>query len=477
MKKLIVIALALQGACLYKPWWSKDEGDPALDKACEKGGDSTPDGALCWAMFDRRDLPAVKKPELLAEAIDFFIEHHEHPEDSLPEAYVRAQELDEASLAAVMQEAGVDPRIAGAFQAKIQTARGEVIKEVDALPPRWKQVYVEPALRARAQWAKDHEARGPWIAKAQALIDRADQLAIDHHGDAALLDQMIALHRAYVAECVGAPGSGIPVEWCLGDEVARPLTSHIVQLAWDSGDHERARAEDVLLVVTDRSQRAYLEYLDSKQARDLAKQERDAYDKAKSEGRSESALASKWPIEPIAVDDLDLPGAPPPDAPEFDTGDHGWPHASRAVIAAVAKKGPRTLITFVRDVETSESAAECHETNRVDSIGEDGHLNYREECSGSVTDRTDLTEKPITVPAEEAARLRPGEILTFIADDHHRGHVIEAYAADKSVRGGTLMSDDKVSSPKVQLGPFRLVFMSLTGAGTGAGKANRTPSR
>jgi hypothetical protein len=442
--------------------------DPLVDR-CQRAPNGSVDDALCDYLG--RPSTHVKAQDPAVAAAGALVDRDGDLRYDTPRAWARAQDVDLDALDRTLSATVHDREIGHAFVIAVRNRKQKLDAYVAAQSAGWRAVYVDPVVDARARWDRDEARRAPWLAKAKALGEREDAVGVTGTKDPSLLGDLVALQRAYVADCRKA---GVAVEDCLGDEVARPVTRRIVRLAWASGDKQLAAAQNALFDVPDVSDRAFLVRRAVKAAVEVARADRKAWEQAKAENRSEAAMHARWPVEPIEVDDDDddLPGAVPGERDDDvikDDRDAYWPAKSSAAVASVARKGDRAVISFKRDVETSTETAECHETNRVDSIDSDGRLHYREECSGSVTEQIDLTEKPITVPAAEAAAIRAGEVVTFVADDHRRGHVLEVHAPDPEAPGATLAHDYKFTSARIQIGEYRLSPAKATA------KASRTP--
>jgi hypothetical protein len=96
-------------------------------------------------------------------------------------------------------------------------------------------------------------------------------------------------------------------------------------------------------------------------------------------------------------------------------------------VRAVQRRGHRAVITFPDSITSWREGLGCHETHKVDSISPDGTVHYRRVCKGwqSHTERTKV--EPIEIAAEEAAGLRPGDLVgAWVTKDGRRGALIDA---------------------------------------------------
>ena len=84
---------------------------------------------------------------------------------------------------------------------------------------------------------------------------------------------------------------------------------------------------------------------------------------------------------------------------------------TQAVIASVAP-APGDLIKVTFKKETwIEDLFDCKETNRIDRIGDDGKIIYRETCKPAGTKKHELKEEPVLVEKRFAGALKAGRFL------------------------------------------------------------------
>jgi hypothetical protein len=118
----------------------------------------------------------------------------------------------------------------------------------------------------------------------------------------------------------------------------------------------------------------------------------------------------------------------------------------------VKKSGKKATIHFRKIVETYWEPTGCYETNKVEGFNDDGSIRYRWNCTGPDLKRSDdLTTEPVTVPAFEAAKIKPGELVHVYVDPKTRvGHV--------GWSGKPRKKDDRYTSDteRVQLLEWRL---------------------
>ena len=83
-------------------------------------------------------------------------------------------------------------------------------------------------------------------------------------------------------------------------------------------------------------------------------------------------------------------------------------------VAAIDRRGKEVTIRFADRVSSWEEGTNCRETGRIESISRDGHITYREHCSGSTTKVERTKVEPVTMIASEASGIAPGdEVIGF----------------------------------------------------------------
>jgi hypothetical protein len=104
-------------------------------------------------------------------------------------------------------------------------------------------------------------------------------------------------------------------------------------------------------------------------------------------------------------------------------------------VAGVERHGASVVVRFRDEVSSYSEGTNCYETGRIDSISDDGHINYREECAGSATHTERHKVDPVTMPAHEAAGLAAGdEVVGFSNTDHADGRVWFVKRGNRIVR-------------------------------------------
>ncbi len=472
MRMWIAIGLCAAGGCAMLQHGGDRPGVPSdeeYEEHCTHEGykASQKTDLLCDALthwrYDRyhpKMPPALTRAYLIATANDAVRSSDVSGDDARPElpwAYDQTLDLDLDQVAADLQTEQIDPIVAKRFVADVRDRAKAIADAAAAQPQAWRDVYIKPIIDTRVAWQKAEQRRAPWLARAQKLIDRHDELAVSGKTDAKLAGEMIALQRAYVADCEKA---GVAVEECLGDDVARPLTRRIVHLAVLAGDGALTGGEDVLFQVPDRSTRAHAIRLAAQAAVDALRDDRAAWQKAIDSGASDAMIHKRWPTEPIEIESsLTLGGESPDDGEDWLGVDRGQVHDGtehRIQVARVERRGDSAVLYALKNVRTGEEGTGCYETNKPESISDDGVINYREECTGSRTVSHDETPKPITVPWIEAAKIRPMDVVLASTDDKRRGHVETVRAGETDTPKGEISSYSAPTTPMLQLGEFRL---------------------
>lgn len=80
-------------------------------------------------------------------------------------------------------------------------------------------------------------------------------------------------------------------------------------------------------------------------------------------------------------------------------------------IKAVKRSGQKAVVSFTVKKHKVEEPYACRRTNRVERIQSDGSLDYETFCKYRTKVVTEQPPDPVTVPADEAAGLRAGELI------------------------------------------------------------------
>jgi hypothetical protein len=102
-------------------------------------------------------------------------------------------------------------------------------------------------------------------------------------------------------------------------------------------------------------------------------------------------------------------------------GGNDYVYTVKQKVASLTRKGDQVLVKFKKATGTSYHMTDCKRTGRVSSIDNDGNVHYEENCR-EVKDTIDLTEKPVWLPAADAAHLEPGFTAAIDADFEAERH-------------------------------------------------------
>ena len=308
------------------------------------------------------------------------------------------------------------------FLARYRAARQRIRDIVAAQGEAWRDLFLRPALDARADRAAADEVLAPWTAKVDAYVHDADAAVLDGSASAALVDRGLALRREYIAACREVRRDRAV---CLADAASHPLTLAIHRVADKAGDATLLAAEAAGLRVPLRVDPRTDERLAAQAAIDAARARHAEYAKAVQAGLSDAVIAEKWPTPPYDVADMDaVIGANVP-AEAYRVSAPRGPVEVVEAVRAVKRKGKLATVHFKKDVHVGYEATGCRETNKVDGFDEYGNVRYRTVCTGPDRKYTDdRTVKPITVPWAEVAGVKAGELLHAYVDAKTRtGHV------------------------------------------------------
>ncbi len=346
--------------------------------------------------------------------------------------YWYAKHTDLAKVDAEVAKLGLPGDLGAAFVRRARANIEHVVSAVETTHERWKAVYVDTIEDARARRAADRAALATHYARFAALKPRVDAALIDHKGSSALAAEIIAARDAYTGACVAHGRSAL---YCLTGPIARPLTEQLVRLATALDDPALATAEDATLRLgPDQSDLRYELNVAVDQAMRKENARFHEYNEALASGADRAVVASRFPQPPLDLRDrADEAGMEPP--PVAQLRQQEVVRIARAV-ERVDRRGARAVISFRDIIGKDEHQTDCHETNRVERVTQYGEVQYRVECGGPwVTTVTHDRVAPITVPAVEAEKIKPGETALAVANKATRaGYIVQVLDGTRSVQ-------------------------------------------
>jgi hypothetical protein len=308
----------------------------------------------------------------------------------LAHAWDLATRLDPDRVAAAVAAAQVPGYMRSDFVARYRASRDRVIAVVDGLGPDFRDQYLRPMTEARARRAAADEALAAWPAKARAITARADLAIATREVTAAMVEDALALRRAYVAACRQVRDD---VEVCLADVVTRTLADTIQRMAVARGDVALAAVEKILLGRPDRS--------------DPRSDENLAIRAALGDGDAQRYVpVPGWTGNGMAylVDDA---------------------IQVRDEVRSVQRKGDRAVVLFKKDVYRGSYSTGCHDTDKPIAV-DGGKVIYESSCTGEKRYSDDRTTKPVEVPWVEVAHVKAKQRITVYVDPStRRGYVAD----------------------------------------------------
>ena len=331
-----------------------------------------------------------------------------------------SRRVDETVAAARLGDAGASQPLREAFAAKLLWARGIVEARVAAMDARRQALWAGVPQQVWTERA-DHFAR---YQKLYAALDPL--LAIANGGDGDLADaaaKLRALRGKYLDAC--------KVEGCLFTPFVLETTRALALIAVRQQDVPAALAESKLLdddrLEAQLFSRAMLAALAPAAKREYETWQK--FDRARRDGADAATLRAMFgEHEPIHISS---------DGPWITWGQRTIPSLTTTLdrdgyvrgggnVRAIQRRGDRAVVVFA-DVVTKYEDADCHETNKIDGISSSGTIIYRQVCKNyrTLTERTKVD--PIEIPAEEAASLRPGDLVdAWFTQDGRKGALIDA---------------------------------------------------
>jgi hypothetical protein len=332
-----------------------------------------------------------------------------------------AKRIDPAAAEAALGADGGSKELRAAFSAKLSWARAVIDQRVAQLDARRKELWVDVPEQV---WTERHE----YFAQHSSLYAALDPLlaAIDRGTNerdlTATASEIRALRGRYLDAC--------KAEGCMFTPFVLETTRALTLLAVRTKDVTQAMAEADLLA-DDRLSSQYFSRAMLAALLPAAQREAERYQKysrARSDGADAASLEAMFgKTPPVNVS---------PDGPSIVWGSKSQPNLTSAMdqeeiestggnVKGTRKHGEVTVVSFA-DIVTTWDEEDCHETNRIDGIGSDGQIIYRQSCKkvGTRTERKKV--EPIEVPHDEAAKLKAGEyVFAYVNKESRRGAIID----------------------------------------------------
>ncbi|MBA3498746.1 MAG: hypothetical protein H0T65_00115, partial [Deltaproteobacteria bacterium] len=319
-----------------------------------------------------------------------------------------AERVDPAQVQKRLAELPLPPQAQAVYMRLLDRARKDVFTFTDKLIVDAKEIFVtvpyETFQRRQAEYAKS----GKYVVELATLVARVKEER--NAGTAGVsdetIDKLAKLRIAYEKSCK---------QDCTSGTIFAAMTKQLFWAYVSRGDAPAATAEAKLL-----------DKLDPSAAMEIGDKQQKLI--AEAQGRvGRFKNAREQGIDPDAARST-------ANGTITDFGDgryvydwHGdykihWPSLIpdgkvgpiEGKVAALDRRGKDVTIRFQDRVSSYSESTGCYETGRIESISRDGHITYRQQCTGSQTKVERTKVEPVTMPASEAAGISPGdEVIGF----------------------------------------------------------------
>ena len=319
---------------------------------------------------------------------------------------------ERVDLAAVQKRLAELPLPAAAQQTYmrlVDRARKDVVTFTDKLMPDAKRIFVDVPMETFQRRQAEYAKSGKYVAELAALVEKVktERAAGTQGVSDDTIAQLAKLRVAYEKSCKGN---------CTGGTIFAAITKQLFWSYVSRGDAVAATAEAKLLDKLEPS--AAMEIGDRQQKLIGEAQARlGRVKRAREQGIDPEAARS------TANGTVDV---------DFGHGSYvydwhddykiswesliptGQVGPVEGKVAGLDRRGGQVTIRFQDIVSSWSEGTGCYETGRIESISRDGHITYREQCTGSTTKTERHKVEPITMIASEAAGIAPGdEVIGF----------------------------------------------------------------
>jgi hypothetical protein len=377
--------------------------------ACVENGTCRLDGAKDW--YDPYCVPGANRCNF-------------SPSRAADVAYYLHELTTDGMRADLARSAFLPPAVRAAFVAAVEDAKRTLAASLGKLDPRRRAIYVSTVEKVRARRREDDQALERFTAKLATWKPEVDRALLDKRVTRAMIDETIGLRDSYVLACLERKRTPLH---CLTGPVARPLSRLIVRAAVALGDAALAETENAVLAFGPSRENVLVEIRMAVSAAMAAENALHAeWKKARDAGTDPGVLAGKfgdpapWNLERETTQ----AGFGPDGVMSFDADISALGRNRVDTVArqlrAVHIRGKRALLVF-DDVSGIAFTRRCH------TLGDAEHVS----CSGEPWGDAQGNVAPIEVPAYEASRLAPGDLVHAIADAKTRaGYIVQVLSRD-----------------------------------------------
>jgi len=319
-----------------------------------------------------------------------------------------AERIDLGAVQKRLAELPLPPQAQLAYMRLLDRARKDVVTFTDGLTLDAKQIFVDVPLQTFQRRQAEYQKSAKYVSELAALVERVKDER--NAGTAGVSDDTIAklvkLRISYEATCK---------QDCTGGTIFAAITKQLFWSYVSRGDAPAATAEAKLLDKLDPSAAIEIGTQQAKMITEAAGR-LGRVQRAREQGIDADAARST--ANGTVTDFGDGRYV-------YDWNDEftiHWPSLIpsgqvgpiEGKVAGFDRKGGQVTIRFQDEVSSWEESTGCHETGRIESISRDGHITYREQCSGSTTKSSRRKVEPVTMPASEVTGIVPGdEVIGF----------------------------------------------------------------
>jgi len=314
---------------------------------------------------------------------------------------------------------GLPPKAKQAYLRLVDLAKKDVTMFTDALNPEAKAIFVELPVQTFERRAAEHAKYGKIVSELATLVDRVktERAAGTQGVSDETVGRLVKLRVAFESQCKGD---------CTKGTIFAGITKQLFWSYVSRGDAPAATAEAKLLDKLDPSAQEEIAEKQTKLIAD-ARGRVDRVKRAREQGLdAESARSTangsvldfgdgryvyRWNDEFKIYWESLIPSS-----------DKVGPIDGK--VAGIERKGNQITLRFQDIVSSWSEGTGCFETGRIESIDRDGHINYREQCTGTSTKTERHKVPPVTMLATEGAGIGVGdEVFGFTGFGPKQEHI------------------------------------------------------
>lgn len=336
-----------------------------------------------------------------------------------------AVSLDRDAVQGALNNLSLDPEIAQVFLARLDTAIANARAEVERMAKAKREIVAGIPVDVRSERRAYFSRHAALYAELDAIVPKLEQQRQSKGVEPETLTALTELRSRYAEACPGVD--------CRFDPFYVAATRELA-LGYLAMDSALGAAAEARLLRDGRAQSISMAQTilgKQLQAVNEAEEARHKRDEAKDKGLDEAGItALLGGVTPLDVDYKALWVTDSVVMNYADLIEGKRVHEVESIVKSVTNKGGKAKISFRGSSFKTQEAYACRDTRRVERIRPDGTLEYGSVCKYRTVTVKIPPKNSVTVPANEATAIKPGELVSTLTSGEE-ALVVSVGAGDK----------------------------------------------